>query len=144
MQKNYILLSQKIIIQSLFSFLRNLTSLRFLILNIKNWLSGTSLAGQWLGLGLPTQGVQVRSLIREQRSHMRCGQSTEQKQYYNKFSEDFEGGPHQKRQKNWFSKLNQVLKLVSWNYTIFQFHQENNVIFHKNSNYWIIFLIPKT
>ena len=37
---------------------------------------GTSLVVQWLRLCLPMQGVQVRTLIRELRSHMPCGQKS--------------------------------------------------------------------
>ena len=35
---------------------------------------GASLAVQWLGLHLPTQGVQVQTLVRKLRSHMSHGQ----------------------------------------------------------------------
>ena len=35
---------------------------------------GTSLEVQWLRPHLPMQGVQVRSLVGERRSHMPCGQ----------------------------------------------------------------------
>ena len=40
---------------------------------------GTSLAVQWLRLRLPIQGVWVRSLVRELRSHMRHSQKTKKK-----------------------------------------------------------------
>ena len=43
---------------------------------LKNEQCGTSLAVQWLRLRLPMQGVWVRSLVRELRSHMPCGQKT--------------------------------------------------------------------
>ena len=45
------------------------------------------------------QGVGVRSLVGELRSHMPQGpenQSIKQKQYCNKFNKDFKNGPHQK------------------------------------------------
>ena len=46
---------------------------------------GTSLAVHWLRLHLPMEGVQVRSLVRELRSHKPHGQKKQnrkQKQYY--------------------------------------------------------------
>ena len=36
---------------------------------------GTSLVGQWVGLHLPMQGVQVQSLVRELKSHITCVQN---------------------------------------------------------------------
>ena len=45
----------------------------------------------WLRLHLPMQGRQVRSLVRELRSHMAHGQENQnikQKQYCNKFNKD--------------------------------------------------------
>ena len=53
----------------------------------------TSLMVQWLRLSLP---VQVRSLVRELRSHMPCGQKNQnikQKQYCKEFNKDFKNGP---------------------------------------------------
>ena len=41
---------------------------------LKPWHSGTSVAGQWFGLHLPTQRVWVQSLVGEIRSHMSHGQ----------------------------------------------------------------------
>ena len=61
----------------------------------------TSLAVQWLRLRLPVQGVWVRSLVRELRSHGKI-KHIKQKQYYNKFNKDFKSGPHQKKS---FKKL---------------------------------------
>ena len=59
---------------------------------------GTSLVVQWLRLRLPIQGVQVRSLVGNLRSHMPRSQKTKkQKQYCNKFNKDFKNGPHQKK-----------------------------------------------
>ena len=55
----------------------------------------TSLEVQWLRLGLPLQGVQVWSLVRELRSHMLLGQKNQnrkQKQYCNRFNNDFKNG----------------------------------------------------
>ena len=53
----------------------------------------TSLAVQWLRLHLPMQGVRVRPLVGELRSHMPHGQKNpqniKQKQYCNKFKKDF-------------------------------------------------------
>jgi len=52
----------------------------------------TSLTVQWLRLRFPVQGVQVRSLVRELRSQWLVAKKPEhkhQKQYYNKFSEEF-------------------------------------------------------
>ena len=44
---------------------------------------------QWLRLGLPLQGVQVHSLVRELRSHMPCeNKNINQNQYCNKFNKD--------------------------------------------------------
>ena len=43
------------------------------------------------------QGVRVRFLVGELRSHMPRGQKNQnikQKQYYNKFNKDFKNGPH--------------------------------------------------
>ena len=48
----------------------------------------TSLVVQWLRLRLPMQGVWVRSLIRELRSHMPHGQNIKQKEYHDKFNKD--------------------------------------------------------
>ena len=45
---------------------------------------------QWLRLRLPLQGVQVRSLVGELRSHMPCeNENINQNQYCNKFNKDF-------------------------------------------------------
>ena len=52
---------------------------------------GTSLAVQWLRLCLPMQGVQVRYLVGELRSHVphsQKNQKVRQKQYCNKFNKD--------------------------------------------------------
>ena len=46
---------------------------------------------QWLRLRFPTQGVLVRSLVREVRSHMLPGpeyQTMKQKQYCHEFNKD--------------------------------------------------------
>ena len=44
---------------------------------------------QWLRLSLPLQGVQVRSLVGELRSHMPCeNENINQNQYCNKFNKD--------------------------------------------------------
>ena len=60
----------------------------------------TSLVVQWLRLHLPMQGVWVRSLVRELRSHMPYSQKkdpeTEQRQCCNKFNKDFIKVAHQK------------------------------------------------
>ena len=40
---------------------------------------GASLAVQWLGLHLPTQGVQVQTLVSKLRSHMSHGQKKKKK-----------------------------------------------------------------
>ena len=47
---------------------------------------GTSLMVQRLGLCLPIQGLQVRSLVRELRSHT-LGQNIKQEKYCNKLIE---------------------------------------------------------
>ena len=67
--------------------------------NHKEPSPGTSLEVQWLRLRLPMQGVQVRSLVGELRSHVPHSQKTKtkQKQYCNKFNKDFKNGPHQKK-----------------------------------------------
>ena len=67
---------------------------------ITNEPMGTSLAVQWLRICLPMQGVWVRSLVGELRSHMPHGQKNQnikQKQYCNKFNKDFKNCPHQKK-----------------------------------------------
>ena len=46
---------------------------------LKRLVQGISLVVQWLGLRLSVQGVQVRSLVREVRSHMLLSQGTEAK-----------------------------------------------------------------
>ena len=48
----------------------------------------TSLVAQWLRLCLPKRGVEVRSLVRELRPYMTCGQNIKQKQRGNKFDKD--------------------------------------------------------
>ena len=66
---------------------------------IKIYRLETSLVVQWLRLRLPVQGVKVRSLVREIRSHMpqeQKNQNIKQKRYCNKFNKDFKNGPHQK------------------------------------------------
>ena len=66
--------------------------------NLNN--SGTSLVVQWLRLHLLMQGVRVRSLVGELRSHVPHGQKNQnikQKQYCNKFNIVFKIGPHQKK-----------------------------------------------
>ena len=58
-------------------------------------LPGTSLAVQWLRLHLIMQGVQVLLLVGELRSHIPLSQKhKQQKQYSNKFNEDFKNGPY--------------------------------------------------
>ena len=57
---------------------------------IQNGLE-TSLVVQWFRVRLLMQGVRVRSLVREPRSHMPRGQNNQnikQKQYCNKFNKD--------------------------------------------------------
>ena len=68
----------------------------------KKPFTGTSLAVQWLRRCLLLQGMLVRSLIGELRSHMPCSlrnQNTKRKPYCNKFNKDVEEGPHQKNLK---------------------------------------------
>ena len=75
-----------------------------------------SLAVQWLRLHLPTQGVQVWSLVGELRTHMPWNQKTkhkQQKQYCNKFNKDFLNGPHQK--KNIFKEKENRKISKNWN-----------------------------
>ena len=65
-------------------------------------LSGTSLMVQWLRHPLPTQGIWVLSLGQGAKiTHALPpkNQSIKQKQYCNKFNEDFKNGPQQKRKK---------------------------------------------
>ena len=64
----------------------------------------TSLDVQWLRPRLPMQGVQVRSLVGEQRSHMPRGQkketqNIEQQQYCNKFNKVSKTSPQKKNVK---------------------------------------------
>ena len=71
---------------------------------------------QWLELCLPTQRVQIQSLVRELKSHMPHGQKTpniKQKQYCNKFNEDF-----LKKENETHYLLNQHLAMV---FPLFQF-----------------------
>ena len=66
---------------------------------VRKQKEGTFLAVQWLRLHLPKQGVWVRSLVKELRSHRHCGQKTKtvkQKQYCNKFNKDLNNGPDEK------------------------------------------------
>ena len=54
---------------------------------------------RWVRLPFPTQGMLVRSLVRELRPHMPPGpknQNIKQKQYCNEFNKDFLNGPHTK------------------------------------------------
>ena len=56
-------------------------------------------AWRTLRILLPMQGLQVRSLVGELRSHMpqsQKNQNMKQKQYCNKFNKDFANRPHQK------------------------------------------------
>ena len=62
-------------------------------LEVQWWIQGVNTVVSHL----PTQGVRVRSLLRELRSHMPCGQKIKQKQYCKKFNKDFKNGPHQKK-----------------------------------------------
>ena len=58
---------------------------------------------QFLILNPPMQGVQVQSLVGELRPHMPWGpkpKNVKQKQYCDKFNEDFKNGPHKKIFKN--------------------------------------------
>ena len=59
--------------------------------DIKRESGGISLVAQWLRLCLPMQGLWVRSLVRQLRSHIPGGQKTKtkQKQYCNKFNINF-------------------------------------------------------
>ena len=61
--------------------------------NINVMAPRTSLVVPWFVLYLPMQG----SLVGESRSHMPHAWNIKQKQYCNKFSEDFKSGPHQKK-----------------------------------------------
>ena len=49
--------------------------------SVKSSEEGTFLVAQWLGLGLLMQGLQVRSLVEELRSHMLPDRKIKQKQY---------------------------------------------------------------
>ena len=63
------------------------------------------------------QGVRVRSLVGELRSHMPRGQKNiKQKQYCNKFSKDFKNGPPQKNVKR---KLDLSLKKEKYSNSLF-------------------------
>ena len=60
-------------------------------------LSGAYLMVQWLRLCLANWGVQAQSLVRKLRSHMLCSQKNQnikQKQYCNKFNNDFKNDTH--------------------------------------------------
>ena len=61
---------------------------------------------------LPPQGVQVRSLVREQRSHMLHGppKYIEQKQYCNKFNKDFKRMVHINKKSGLVMLENSVLQ----------------------------------
>ena len=55
--------------------------------------------GPVVRLCLPMQGLWVRSLVEELRSHMPHNKNTKHKAeaYCNKFNKDFKNGPHQKK-----------------------------------------------
>ena len=56
-------------------------------IRLEEYQAASSLAVQWLRLRLPKQGVQVRLVVFELRSHMPWGQKNKtKKQYCNKFS----------------------------------------------------------
>ena len=81
-------------------------------LPVGRWMSGTSLAIQWLRLHLPMQGgVQVQFLVGELEFHVPLGQKTKtqkQKKYCNKLNKDFKNGLHpkkKKKKKRWMSEL---------------------------------------
>ena len=50
-----------------------------LLFDLRSNYGGGNEMGQWLPLHLPMQGVWVRSLVRELRSHVRRGQKTKHK-----------------------------------------------------------------
>ena len=55
---------------------------------------------QWLRLHFPVQGLWIRSLVGELRSHMSLSQkphNMKHKQYCNKFNKDFKNDPHYKK-----------------------------------------------
>ena len=92
-----------------------------IFVNLKSWspvsvffkkeIPGTSLVVQWLRIHLPMQEEWVQSLVRELRYHMPCDQKKKkikQKQYCNKFNEDFKNSPHQK--KNFFKEFQSLVK----------------------------------
>ena len=88
---------------------------------------GTSQVVQWLRLHLPMQGVRVRSLLRELRSHMPRGQENQnikQKQYCNKFNKDFKSGPHQKNKQT--NKQNQNQSLATHKSKICKLKKKKN------------------
>ena len=61
--------------------LRLVEESQMVINTIKKNKEGTSLAVQWLRLHLPVQGVRVRSLVGELRSHMLRGQKKTPKKH---------------------------------------------------------------
>ena len=63
-----------------------------------DWATNT-FTFQWLRLGLPTQGVQVQSLVWELEFLILCGQKPikHQKQQCNEFNKDTKNGPHKKK-----------------------------------------------
>ena len=62
---------------------------------LRNFSPRTALVVQWLKLGLPMQGVWVRSLVRELRSTCLVAKRPQQKtkEYCNKFNKAFKNGP---------------------------------------------------
>ena len=88
------------------------TPMGILVSQDLEFVKGTSLAVQWLGLCLPMKGMQVQFLVRELRFHMSCGKKKTHKHKTeankqtksNKFNKAFENGPHQKKKKNLFNK----------------------------------------
>ena len=71
---------------------------------VKTNATGTSLEVQWLRLHFSVQGVHVRSLIRQLRSHLPGGQNNQnggkkKKQYCNEFNKDFKKMVHIKKKK---------------------------------------------
>ena len=66
-----------------------------------------------LRLHLSVSGVKFPSLVRELRSHRRCGQKNQnitKKQHCNKFNKDFENSTHQEKKSFVEKKKEEIIK----------------------------------
>ena len=84
-------------------------------IRLEEYQAASSLAVQWLRLRLPKQGVQVRLVVFELRSHMPWGQKNKtKKQYCNKFSIKWSTSKKKKEQSWALSWRDVWLKGTQW------------------------------